>query len=99
VTQNNTPPDREARPQYCMVLSVSCSVLCKWQHYWQLPESQNHHKVYKIDHTFVTMYRNSQTITELSEHFKCSSVKQDKKWGRNPSTKTMLHYTEKVVWQ
>jgi len=23
VTQNNTPPDRDARPQYCMVLSIS----------------------------------------------------------------------------
>jgi hypothetical protein len=30
------------------------------------------------------MYRNSQTITELSEHFKCSSVKRGKKRAEIP---------------
>lgn len=67
-----------------MVLFLSRNVLCKWQHYWQLPKCQNHHKVHKIDHTFVTTYRNSQAITELSEHFKWSSVKWGKKWAQIP---------------
>jgi hypothetical protein len=90
-------PDHEARLQYCMVLSVSRSVLCKWQHYQQLPKCQNHQEVYIIHHTFVTMYRNSQAITELSEHFKCSSVKQGKKRAEIPQTRHCFLHRKSCV--
>jgi hypothetical protein len=70
----------------------------KWRHYQQLPKCQNHHEVNKTHHTFVPIYKNSQAITELSEHFECSAVKLGKS-GQKSLTQDTASYIQNVVWQ